>query len=206
MYQIQKSTKYYVYNCNRQVYHYVANSWSDLIEYIAHFNYTKINWYFSPYYSTARSNSLLEDFNCTMQDTKTCYGLFGECLYFLREYIVFDDEFRIIDMRMFKDEILAYERHKNYNRKWQTKALEYKYEKTKPEFRNGPVPNTRKRTRYGKYLRHPKTFNEMKQNGDEEKRKYSRKNRLRLPTSWDEHYRDTSKCWKDQSKKRKQWM
>lgn len=198
MYQIQKSTKYYIYNCKKQAYIYIADNWADLISYIAQFNYT-------PFYSEKKhSNRFLEDFNCTMNDTKVYCDWTSEYSD-LREYIVFDADFRTIDMRMFEKEILAYKRPKNYKRKYKTKALEYKYEKTKPEFRNGPVPRTGKRGRYGSY-RHPHTLNEMRQNCDEEKRKYARKSRLHLPTVYDDIYRDTSRCWKDQSKKRKQWM
>ena len=198
MYQIQKQTKYYIYNCRKQAYLYVAENWNDLIEYLAQFNHNQ-------FYSNKKTNSFLDDYNCTMNDTKVYCNWFDEYWSSLREYVVFDDDFRIIDMRLFEKEILAYERPKSAKRKWKNKALEYKYEKTKPEFRNGPVPRTGSK-RGGHYYRHPKTLNEMRQNCDEEKRKYARKSRLHLPTVWDELYRDTSRCWKDQSKKRRQWM
>jgi hypothetical protein len=199
MYQIQKSTKYYVYNCVKQSYLYVAENWNDLIAWIANYNYT-------PFYSDKKhSNRILDDFNCTMKDVgMTCDWTWTS--YGLREYTVFDDDFRIIDMRLYEKEILAYQRPKNYKRKYKTKALEYKYEKTKPEFRNGPVPRTSKRSgHYGSY-RHPHTLNEMRQNCDVEHQQYVRKRRLDLPTAWDDIYRDASRCWKDQSKKRRQWM
>ena len=199
MYQIQKSTKYYIYNCKKQVYVYIAESWTDLIEYIAQFNYT-------PFYSEKKhSNRFLEDFNCTMNDTRVYCNWFDEYWTNLREYIVFDADFRTIDMRMFEKEILAYQRPKNNKHKYKNKALEYKYEKTKPEFRNGPVPRTGCR-KGGSGWRHPKTLNEMRQNCDEEKRQYARKSRLHLPTVYDDIYRDTSRCWKDQGKKKRQWM
>lgn len=198
MYQIQKSTKYYIYNCKKQAYIYVADNWNELIAYIAQFNY-------HPWYSDKKMcNRFLEDFNCTMNDTRVYCDWTSEYSD-LREYIVFDADFRTIDMRMFEKEILAYQRPKNYKRKYKTKALEYKYEKTKPEFRNGPVPYTGGKWG-GHYYRHPKTLNEMKQNCDVEYRKYARKSRLHLPSVWDELYRENSRCWKDQSKKRKQWM
>lgn len=199
MYQIQKQTKYYIYNCQKQAYIYISDSWDDLIAYIARFNYV-------PWYADKKlSNRFLEDFNCTMNDTKLYCDWFDQYHSNLREYIVFDADFRTIDMRMFEKEILSYKTPKNYKRKYKTKALEYKYEKTKPEFRNGPVPRTGKMGHYGSY-RHPHTLNEMRQNCDEEKRKCARKKRLHLPTVWDDIYRDTSHCWKDQGKKRKQWM
>ena len=197
MYQIQKQTKYYVYDCVKQVYLYVAESWEDLIDWVAQYNYI-------PFYSEKkRSNRILDDYNCTMKDTgMTCDWTWTR--YGLREYTVFDDDFRIIDMRLYEKEILAYRRPKSFKRKYKNKALEYKYEKTKPEFRNGPVPRTGQRR--GHYLRHPHTFNEMKQNCDPEYIDYVRKRRNHLPTVYDDIWRYNSHCWKDQSKKRKQWM
>ena len=199
MYQIHKPEKYYIYNCQKQAYIYVSESWEDLIAYIAQFNYT-------PFYSDKKhSNRFLENFNCTFNDTRVYCNWFDEYSSFLREYIVFDADFRIIDMRRFDKEILAYQRPKNYKRKYKTKALEYKYEKTKPEFRNGPVPRTGKRSG-GSCYRHPHTLNEMRQNCDVEYRQYVRKRRTHLPTVYDDIFRDVPRCWKDQSKKKKQWM
>lgn len=197
MYQIQKKEKYYIYNCQKQAYIFITEDWDGLIEYIARFNY-------HPWYSDKkRSNRFLENYNCTMNDTKL-YCDWNNEYSTLREYIVFDVDFRTIDMRMYEKEILSYQVVPGSKRKWKNKAMEYKYEKTKPEFRNGPVPRTG--CRYGYGCRHPKTFNEMRQNADVEYRKYVRKRRLHLPTVYDDIFRETSRCWKDQSKKRKQWM
>ena len=199
MYQTNKQTKYYVYNCIKQAYLYVAESWDELIAWIAQYNYT-------PFYSYEKhSNRLLADFNCTMNDTKTYCDWSDNVQSILREYTVFDDDFRIIDMRLYEKEILAYRRPKSFKRKYKNKAMEYKYEKTKPEFRNGPVPRTGKRGGYC-CIRHPHTLNEMRQNCDVENRQYVRKRRNHLPTTYDDIFRDTSRSWKDQSKKRKQWM
>lgn len=205
MYQIQKNTKYYIYNCKKQAYIYVAENWNELIAYIAQFNYNPGFWSDVSKTSKKKSNRFLDDFNCTMNDTRVYCDWFNNSFSNLREYIVFDSDLRTIDMRMYEKEILAYERPTNYKRKWKTKALEYQYEKTKPEFRNGPVPHTSSRLGGSPY-RHPKTLNEMKQNCDVEYRQYVRKRRNHLPTVYDDIYRDTSRCWKDQSKKKKQWM
>ncbi len=198
MHQIQKQTKYYIYNCKKQAYIFVANNWEELIAYVAQWNY-------HPWYSDKKMcNRFLEDFNCTMNDTRVYCDWTSEYSA-LREYVVFDADLRIIDMRMFEKEILAYERPKSAKRKWKTKALEYKYEKTKPEFRNGPVPGTSCH-RGGFAMRHPHTLNEMKHNCDPEHRNYVRKRRNHLPTVYDDIWRENSRSWKDQSKKRKQWM
>lgn len=198
MYQIQNNTKYYVYDCRKQSYLYVCDSIDDIIAWVARWNYSSI------FSEKKRNNRILDEFNCTMKDTKVHLDWVGNGWTDLREYVVFDSDYRIIDIRMYEKEILSYVEPKNRKRKWKNKALEYKYEKTKPEFRRGPVPRTG--GRYGHYYRHPKTFNEMKQNTDVEYRQYVRKSRLHLPTVYDDIYRDNSRCWKDQSKKRKQWM
>lgn len=204
MYQTQKQTKYYVYDCIKQTYLYVAENWESLIGWIAGWNYAPC-WQENIAFGSNKKlrNRILDDFNCTLQDTSIHYD-WNDVRSCLREYTVFDDDFRIIDMRLYEKEILAYRRPKNFKRKYKTKAMEYKYEKTKPEFRNGPVPYVGHHWRY--CYRHPKTFNEMKQNCDVEYRQYVRKRRAHLPTAWDDIYRDTPRCWKDQSKKKKQWM
>jgi hypothetical protein len=205
MYQTNKQTKYYVYNCIKQAYLHVAENWNDLIDWIAQYNYTP-HWSENIAFGSNKKirNRILDDFNCTFQDTSVHYD-WDNVRSYLREYTVFDDDFRIIDMRLFEKEILAYRRPKSFKRKYKTKAMEYKYEKTKPEFRNGPVPRTGKRGWYCG-IRHPHTLNEMRQNCDIEHRNYVRKRRKHLPTTWDDIFRSAPRSWKDQSKKKKQWM
>ena len=207
MYQIQKQTKYYVYNCVKQTYLYVAENWGDLIGWIARYNYSP-GWRDNIAFGTNNKlrNRFLENFNCTMNDTRVYCNWFDEYWTNLREYTVFDDDFRIIDMRLYEKEIVAYRLPNSLRHQYKTKALEYKYEKTKPEFRNGPVPGTGTGwRRYGGY-RHPHTLNEMRQNCEPEHQRYVRKRRKNLPTVYDDIYRNTSRCWKDQGKKKKQWM
>ncbi len=205
MYQTQKQTKYYGYSCVKQAYLYVAENWNALIEWIANYNYTP-HWSENIAFGSNKKirNRILDDFNCTFQDTCVHYD-WDNVRSYLREYTVFDDDFRIIDMRLYEKEIVAYRRPKSFKRKYKNKAMEYKYEKTKPEFRNGPVPRTGKRGGYF-CIRHPHTLNEMKQNCDIEHRDYVRKRRNHLPTTYDDIWRVTSRSWKDQSKKKKQWM
>ena len=198
MYQVNNNTKYYVYDCRKQAYLYVSDSIDELIEWVAQWNY------YSIFSDKKKNNRILDEFNCTMKDTKVHLDWVGNGWTDLREYVVFDSDYRIIDIRMYEKEILNYVIPAKRKKKWKNKALEYKYEKTKPEFRKGPVPMTGGHRGY--CYRHPKTFNEMKQNCDVETRQYVRKSRLHLPTAYDDIYRDTPRCWKDQSKKRKQWM
>lgn len=205
MYQTQKQTKYYVYNCVKQSYLYIAENWESLIGWIANYNYAPGWWDNIALGSNKKlRNRILDDFNCTLHDTSLHYD-WNDVRSYLRAYTVFDDDFRIIDMRLYEKEILAYKRPQSARHTYKTKALEYKYEKTKPEFRNGPVSRTGKYRRYCG-IRHPHTLNEMKQNCDVEHCKYVRKRRKHLPTTYDDIFRDTQRCWKEQSKKQKQWM
>lgn len=195
MYNTKKVTKFYIYNCWKEQYVYSCNTLDELIKYIAKFNY-------SPFLSKKNSNRFINSFNCTLKDVEF---VFDKNKYVLKEYTVFDENFRIIDIRQYKDEILSYDYLKRHKAKWATPALEYKYEKTKPEFRAGPVPNTGRR-HHGSYYRSPKTFAEIRENANPEYKEFVRKKRLYLPTTWDDLPKSYSKSWKDQSKKRKQWM
>ena len=195
MYKNNNKTKYYIYNCVKEDYITTCDSFEELIEYVASFNY--LPWWSSKKYC----NRFLEDYNCTMNDTKVYCDWTDKA--FKRTYVVFDNMFRIIDVRMYEKEILGYTPPKNRKRKWRKPIYKY-YEKTRPEFRKGPVPHTG--GRYGRYYRHPRTFNEIRQNSNPEYKDFVRGERKHLPTVWDDKVRGQSRCWKDQSKKRKQWM
>lgn len=88
----------------------------------------------------------------------------------------------------------------------------YKYknrfgvEQDKFRYRCGPVANTGKWRRYGRYLRSPHTFNEMKLNTDPEYFVYTRPARRNLPTLYDDIPLNFYRGWKHCTKKRKQWM
>ena len=196
MYKIKKERKYYIFDCIDNKYLATYEGLDALIEGIAvHYNY--LYWW-----NEKLGNRLLRDYNCTMCDTINYTEMENGTLT-LRRYVVFDDMFRIIDVRMYEKEILAYGIRKPTLR-WSNPSLKYKYEKTKPEFRNGPVPNTGG-GRY-RFYRHPHTFSEIRQNSIPEHEEFVRKKRKYIPTVWDDLPRGTSRCWKDQSKKKKQWM
>jgi len=73
----------------------------------------------------------------------------------------------------------------------------------------GPVPGTRKRSRYGNYIRRPYTQAErrdavwLEEEGEPPIRASRRANYL--PTRWDDMPRHTERCWKRQHKGRKAW-
>lgn len=199
MYDTKKSTKYYIYNCRKEKYIHTCENFNELIEYVASFNYT-------PWWSSKRvCNRFLEDFNCTMKDT-TYLCDFNENVIgpVLKEYIVFDSIFRIIDVRLYEKEILSFVTPKNRRRKW-SKKFEY-YEKTKPEFRKGPVPNTGHKWRFSNYYRRPRTTQEIRYNSIPEYESFVRKKRKYIPTVYDDIPRNIYRSWKHQGKKRKQWM
>ena len=201
MYNNKKSTKYYIYDCRKENYIRTCENFDELIEYIASFNYT-------PWWSSNRVyNRFLEDFNCTMKDTKYVCN-FDADIYgdMLREYIVFDSMFRIIDVRLYEKEILSFVAPKNRKRKWSKPEFEYRYEKTKPEFRNGPVPNTGHKWRFRNYYRRPRTTQEIRYNSIPEYESFVRKKRRYIPTVYDDIPRNIYRSWKHQGKKRKQWM
>ena len=110
MYKNNNKTKYYIYNCVKEDYITTCDSFEELIEYIASFNY--LPWWSSKKYC----NRFLEDYNCTMNDTKVYCDWTDKA--FKRTYVVFDNMFRIIDVRMYEKEILGYTPPKNRKRKW----------------------------------------------------------------------------------------
>lgn len=199
MYKNDNKTKYFIYDCISEKYITTCENFEELIAYIAKFNYV-------PWWSSEKTeNRFLEDYNCTMKDTNSCCDYDDNFHRYPRKYVVFDSLFRIIDVRIYKEKILSYEI--NYkNRKWKNPYLKYYYEKNLPKFRNGPIPHTGTKYRRGGFYRYPRTFNEIRQNSIPEYKEFVRDRRKHLPTVWDDIVRGHSRSWKDQSKKRKQWM
>ena len=195
MYQTNNKTKYYIYNCKSEKYIHVCENLQELIEYVASFNYR-------PWLGNKRANRFFDDFNCTMNDVKNAFDWHRNSFIELREYVVFDSIFRIVDVRMYANEILSYKG--SMKRKPKKGSLAYNYEKSKPEFRKGPVPYTG--SGHWHYYRRPRTTQEIRQNSIPEYGEFVRKKRKYIPTSWDDIGRNISRSWKDQSKKKKQWM
>lgn len=136
-----------------------------------------------------------------------------------RRYMFYDGHNRIIDARIYwpevKEKFIHRKEHKYdhrvaddairgdvYRRYSWARGNEYRY-----TFRCGPVPGTSYHRR-GHYYRRPHTFNEMKLNTDPDYGTYTRAKRKHLPDAWDDFCRSDwdSHNWKDNTKKRKQWM
>lgn len=147
-------------------------------------------------------------------DTKT---LVGTCCH--RRYMFYDEYGRIIDARVYWEEVketflkrktTKYERRipedakygEVFNRYSWAKGNEYRF-----KFRCGPVPGTSYHWR-GYCYRRPKTTAEIRMNCDPEYKDFVRPRRRLIPTAYDDvcisSYR--SRSWKDNTKKRKQWM
>lgn len=187
MYNIKNETKYYIYNCRDERYISVHNSIEDLLTSISYiYNYANF---------TGKGNYLLEEYNCTGKDTINYFRVEGRIA---RKYIVFDSSFRIIDMRIYKDKILKSNAIPKFRR--------FTSSKNKPEFRKGAVPFTGRYHKRSHECRHPHTFQEIRNNTNPEYKEYIRGRRKHLPTVWDDLYNKPSYSWKNQSKKRKQWM
>ena len=75
-------------------------------------------------------------------------------------------------------------------------------------FRSGPVPCIRHNRVGLRCYRHPRTTQERRLLCDPLHREYGRARRRKLPHTWDDISFGYAfpKCWKDCSKKRKQWM
>lgn len=191
---------YYIYDCWKNQIIGVFETFDALIERLKKDSREVTPWWSS---KTEIKNDFIDNYNCTGKDTiYYCDGdtySTGHWEYVLRRWMVFDKNNSIIDIRNYKKDILKIEKRKY---RWYRGGMK---EKDLPEFRRGPVPYTGHYKHY-RFYRSPKTRNEFRQNTDAEYKEFVRPNRRKLPTAWDEIVRDTPKCWKDQSKKRKQWM
>lgn len=152
-------------------------------------------------------NIYLDNINMNFSDTKIHKELFKEAEIVVRDYMFFDPDNRIIDLRNYVDDIVKYSKantSKKRNQRW------WRYSgKDLPEFRKGPVPGTRKsRCHRGSYYRNPSVMNAKRDAAITEYKEYIRPSRrvINLPDPWDEYPRHIDKSWKTNSKKKKQWM
>lgn len=196
---INKQEPYYILNCRTNQYYGPYKTFEDVLIYVARHGYW--NWYEKKYH-----NSFFDDYNCTGKDTviteRVSVGGI-ERYKILRTYLIFDNQSRIIDVRDYKELILKHEEE------WEKICNPSKrmilYQKSLPEFRNGPVPGTGRHKHYFNY-RLPKTRNEMRKNTDAEYREYTRAKRRHLPNSYDDIYVYRERNWKSQGKYKKQWQ
>lgn len=171
---------YYIYNISQNTYN-IFSKYCDVL----HFMYTH--------------NITCDDINMNYYDTKreevTGNGEYNVIQYVVRNYMVFDSDFKIFDVR---DDLLQYQPPDKIFKR----TSRYYF-----RFRKDPVPHTRKRLKYIVFLRTPKTFNEKRQNCDREYKRFIRGKRhpTNLPSLYDDIVRLYSKSWKDCTKKKHQW-
>ena len=200
MYQNNKQTKYYIYDYRNSCYIAICYGLQDLIKHIAIWNYISADFDdVSCETRYKKQNTILNHYNCTTNDKEYVFSYddLEQSKMYLRPYIIFDENYRIIDVRNYKNEILACDKpRRNYQ----------SFEKYKPEFRKGPVPRTGKCCLKIRSLRHPKTTQEIRQNSIPEYNDFVRDKRKHIPTIYDDIFRHCDRSSKSQSKKRKQWM
>ena len=174
------------------------------------------------------------DVNLTWNDTKTVVSFTGETKIVLRNYVLVDENNSVVNPAVYKDKVDALmkglsepemERLRRYERmgllhmwrRWNRDlpAIHDDLERgdvlhtadTNYRFRCDPVPGIgRNRWHFGNFYRYPSTTPELKQIADPEYGKFLRKRRKLLPTAYDDIPRGRQRSWKEQGKKRKQWM
>lgn len=148
---------------------------------------------------------ILSELNLSGKDIKQYYNTQynGDYLDYkkitqIRRYMFFDGLYRVIDIRPFiPDTFNAFGGYWSRLKRW------YKGMR----FRITPVPYTGKLRKYG-YYRFVHTQQERRLNAAPEYKEYVRPSRRakNIPAYWDEIPRHRTRCWKNQSKKEKQWM
>lgn len=183
--------KYYIINITKNCVIKVCKDFQDLIMYCARDNY------YSSWTKNRINNHLFDRLSLNYKDKYRVKSFKDyEVKYEIRDIMVIDEDNRIIDIRQYKDKIAN------------CKEDYYFYKsKTNLIFRKSPIPYTKKRR--CKIYRNPKTFQEIRENCDNETSQYIRAKRTRkyLPTYYDDINRGNykSKSWKKQ-KIKKQYM
>ena len=202
---------YKIYNVHKGCFVRVFKTMTELLEFLA--RHQHINSWWGEYRPGLESvlgyfNSYLDDVNMNFNDEKYVGTELSDTSYITRSYIFLDVDNRIFDPRTYIDEIVDIAKNNKFTK--QKRSTYRCYNETQlPEFRNGPVPGTGVcHCHRGSYYRRPKTTRDKRDAANVEYKEYIAPKRriLNLPDSWDEIPRQSSKSWKDQSKKRKQWM
>lgn len=207
MINVEKNKKYYMYS-KKNGYSLEFKSFENLIEYVRKENHRSYDY-------KILSNRYLEDISLNFKDIR-CYSFGDNVKYTYREYIFYDEDYRIIDLRLYENLIIT-----EYDKKVakENSDIPYyicSYNIRKKEirdkgyiFRKTPVPHTGcGRGRWQYKPNRTKYLKEIKDNIYVED-KYVRKKRMAKLIEYQDsrnNYSKTPRCWKDQSKKRKQWL
>lgn len=188
MYNVKKDKKYYMYSFYKG-YAIEFKDFNKLINYVRLKNSLSYN---GKYFT----NVCLDNISLNQNDTITYYYR-NKYEVSKREFLFYDEDFRILDLRLYKDLILNEDN---------------KIEKIKSKkgyiFRKTPVCRIHKRKKEGIYKQNrTKYLKEMKDNEKVEEN-YLRKKRVSKLNNYRDRdtYKTLSYSWKDQSKKRKQWQ
>jgi hypothetical protein len=207
MFFTQKNITYYLFNCKKNTYERKFDSEEELKLFLKksfRLNY-KDKWV-SPY---------MENINMNGNDTATYIDWDGNYHTCIREFLFVDEDYRIIDVRKYEKELIddikkngpyTYYEEENEEEREYGERLYIRYGRFSYRYRIDPVPWIWNRGGRYRGIRYPKTLNETKLNSDEEMKEYVRGKRRHLPNSYDDIPRRIQKSWKEQSKKRKQWM
>ena len=211
MYQVNEKEDIYLYDFSHNQYIRHWDNMEELLNYLAAITEKK-DWYpkNNPY-----SNTYLENINVTGNDIKE-YGAFQGTTfiseYCLRPYLFVDANNRYLDIRLYMDEIqkrmkTVWENKKRYDGEIERGDKLYLWKGEHSfRYRIDPVPFIHNYS-HGSYYRHPKTFQEMKNNTGKEYGEYVRAKRKHLPTVYDDIVRGdiSDKCWK-RKKIKHQWQ
>lgn len=175
------------------------------------------------------------DVNLTWNDTRVSFNLHTneECLV-LRNYVLMDSYNRIINPEIYREKVDTLidglpendlEQMRRYERmglmhmwrRWNKERHVHHDElnhgdvlmtcDTNYRFRQDPVPGLgRNRWHFRCWYRLPRTTAEFRDMVDPENAPYIRRRRKQLPTAYDDIPKCVQRSWKEQSKKRHQWM
>lgn len=189
--------------------------------------------YFVRHYETFFGKN--NDVNLTWNDTRVTYD-WRNCreIRSLRNYVLMDAQNRIVNPEVYRKKVEALinalpeteaERMHycksiglTYLWRWNAKNKDIPHDEleygdvlrtcdTNYRFRQDPVPGIgRNRWHFGCWYRFPRTTAEFRDMAAPENEPYIRRRRKQLPTAWDDIPKCIQRSWKEQSKKRKQWM
>lgn len=198
---------YHVFDLEYNKYLKTYLSYEELIQFLA--KHQDKNHHHS---ESKYGNEILDNLNLTLKDKKincSCYS----CKFKMRNYVIVDNYERIIDVRHYYKEILNQSNKKekrcnNHNYFYYINRMRKKVGKGYKgvEFRRGPIPFISNGHSRGSGSAGVRTTNERRQGFEKEVQKYIRGKRMpmNLPTMYDDRHND--KCWKTQTKCKKQWM
>ena len=206
MIENKNEVKIYLFDFHKNAYVREFENEEELINFLA-------KTYHCSFFGEYR-NPYIDSINMNGNDTETFYNIFDVIGHTVRKYLFIDKNNRIIDVRKYKDVVL--ERYKALREKkekdqenfWTSLSHGdklYVYDGTPYRYRMDPVPHLIRR-RGCSWLRHMRTTQELRQNSIPEYKEYVHSKRNYIPTLYDDIPRETQRCWKAQSKKRKQWM